>query len=899
MTVKIFNRESVFIKTVMQHLRLLLLVAILTGVGDKSVCLVGQTPAPREAAQSESADLALAEDLPTRFWPKDVGFDPAIPTPAEVIGFEIGQRHLNHAQLVHYLQVLADQSNRVSIETYASSHGKRPLLLLTITSPRNRDRLEEIRQQHRKLARPTVSGQVDTVDLPAVINMGYGVHGDEPSATNCAPLVAHYLAAAQGEEIERILDHCVILLDPSLNPDGFNRFANWTNAYRGRVPNPDSQDAEHQQNWPPGRVNYYWFDLNRDWLPAEHPESRGRLKNYHRWKPNVVLDFHEMGTNSTYFFQPGIPERTNPLTPLENVELTRQFADYHARALDQRGSLYYTQERFDDFYMGKGSTYPDLHGAVGILFEQASSRGHIQENTNGLLRFHETIANQFTTSLSSLRATVDLRQDLHEFKRSFYRDALKKARQDKVKTFIFSSPSNRTRLQKFAETLLRHDIRCYWPKEPLTVGDRTYAPEGTLVVPAEQAEYRFIRSLLMRRKSFQENVFYDVSSWTLPLAYDLAQFGSLAKVDVAGMRAAKLFDRDGSAFEPDPAARFYLVDWRDDAAIPLTQQLLRKGVNVKVALQPFSVNQEDEIRSYPAGTLLVPLGIQADKRSSIEAALSQGAARGAVISSAESGLTKSGIDFGSNNFVTLPLPKIAMPVAGGVSPYGAGERWHLLDTRVGAPVSMLKPERFQTADLDRYTILLFPTGRYGDLTTERWQTIRGWVSNGGTVVAVGSSGPSVAEAIQGDWATDLDSENGFGEVGAQSVQLPFDSKAKTRALQLISGAILNARVDLTHPLMFGRTRPTMPVFRNHTSILQPSDNPYCNPMIYDSEKPHLAGYCSKENLDKLKPSAAAVVYPIGQGRVVVIADNPNFRGFWHGASRTFLNAIYFGHTMNP
>ncbi|MCH2180577.1 MAG: hypothetical protein MK108_01100 [Mariniblastus sp.] len=877
----------------MQHLRIVPLVAMLLGVGLPLAHLAGQAPSPAQDS------LAITVDPPTRYWPAEVDFDPAVPTPAEVVGFEIGQRHLTHAQLVHYLQVLAEQSDRVAIETYATSHGKRPLLLLTITSPSNRKRLEEIRQQHRKLARPSVSSQVDISDLPAVINMGYGVHGDEPSATNCAPLVAHYLAAAQGEEIEKMLDDCVILLDPSLNPDGFNRFANWTNAFRGRVPNPDSQHAEHNQNWPPGRVNYYWFDLNRDWLPAEHPESRGRLRNYHRWKPNVVLDFHEMGTNSTYFFQPGIPERTNPLTPMENVDLTRQFADYHARALDRRGSLYYTQERFDDFYMGKGSTYPDLHGAVGILFEQASSRGHVQENVNGLLRFHETIANQFTTSLSSLRATVDLRESLHEFKRSFYREALEKAGRDKVKTFIFSSPGNRTRLQNFAETLLRHDIRCYWPEESFAVGDRAYDPRWTLVVPAAQAEYRFIRSLLMRRKSFKENVFYDVSSWTLPLAYDLEQFGSPEKVDVTGMRPAKLFDRAAQAFEPDPSARFYLVDWRDDAAVQLVSQLLKKGVNVKVALQPFSVTEEDASQSYPAGTLLLPLGIQADKRSTIEDVLSQGAARGNIISPVASGLTSSGIDFGSSNFVTLPQPKIAMPVAGGVSPYGAGEIWHLLDTRVSMPVSMLKPDRLETTDLDGYTTLLFPAGRYNKLSSERWQAIREWVGDGGTVVAVGKSGPSVAEAIQGDWATDLDPETEDGAVDAKSVQLPFDSKAKTRALQLISGAIFNTRVDLTHPLMFGKTRKTLPVFRNHTSVLQPSDNPYCNPMMYDTEKPHLAGYCSEENLGKLKSTAAAVVYPIGQGRVVVIADNPNFRAFWHGTSRVFLNAIYFGHTMNP
>ena len=268
------------------------------------------------ALPGNAATIQDAAQQPTYHWPEGIECDDSIPTPREFFGFDIGVRHLDHAKVAGYVRKLAEVSDRISIEQYATTHGGRPLLMLTITSQENRDRLDEIRELHHGMAKPD-SGEVDAeaiADLPAIINMGYGVHGDESSATNCAPLVAYYLAAAQGDEVEKWLDDCVILLDPSLNPDGFNRFANWANRYRGVVPNPDPAHAEHNQMWPPGRVNYYWFDLNRDWLPAVHPESRGRLNWYHQWKPNVVLDFHEMGTNSTYFFQPGIPQRTNPVS---------------------------------------------------------------------------------------------------------------------------------------------------------------------------------------------------------------------------------------------------------------------------------------------------------------------------------------------------------------------------------------------------------------------------------------------------------------------------------------------------------------------------------------------------------------------------------------------------------
>ncbi len=846
-------------------------------------------------------------EAPSGYWPENVKYNASIPTPKDFFGFEVGQHHLTHSQVVRYMEHLAEASDRVTIVQTGKTHGGRPLMLLTITSENNRARLDEIQKRHYKLTKPEHSAEVDLTALPAVINMGYGVHGDEPSATNCTPLVAHYLAAAEGDEIDSILENCVILLDPSLNPDGFNRFANWANMFRGKTLNPDPNHAEHNQNWPAGRVNYYWFDLNRDWLPLEQPESRTRMTWYHNWKPNVVLDFHEMGTNSTYFFQPGIPERRNPYTPMRNLELTGKFGGYHAKALDQRGTMYFTQERFDDFYMGKGSTYPDLHGAIGILFEQASSRGHVHENDNGMLRFHDTIANQFTTSLSSLRATSDMRVELNEYKRNFYNESIKQSKTSEYKTYIFSCPNNRTRLELFADVLIRHDIQCYWPNENIPVGENILDHNTTLVVPAEQSEYRFIKSLLMRQKRFEENVFYDVSSWTLPLAYNLNQIGTKIAMDVRDMQLAELGQRQTTEFSPSDDAVGFLFEWADDDTPWLVNQLLQSGIKVKVATKAFSIEAPADT-SQPAtkpefghGTILVPLAFQKDKRDSIVNILKQGASRGIKITSSHTGLTPTGIDFGSGSFADIPELKIAMPVAGRVSFYGAGEIWHLMDTRVELPITMFKMDRFQNGkDLDDYSALVFPSGGYATMTEETWGGIRDWVRSGGTVIAVGGSCVSVSEKIWGKTNEPSDPTPDPNEEKEEAPkQLAFDSASKQRALDLISGAIFNAKIDLTHPLFYGFSNEKMPVFRNHTTLVPLSDNPYCNPALYDSENPHLAGYCSDENVDKVRESAAVVVQPLGRGRIILIADNPNFRAFWHGPSRVFLNAIFFGHIANP
>jgi hypothetical protein len=838
----------------------------------------------------------IAPGKPTIFWPDDVDFDVTITTPKKFFGFDIGFRHLTHAQVAAYVNQLARESDRISIEQYAQTHGGRPLLMLTITSPENRERLDEIKKSHRRLTKPQAD-RVSTDDLPAIINMGYGVHGDESSATNCAPLVAYYLAAAQGDEIEKWLRDCVILLDPSLNPDGFDRFANWANRYRGRVLNPDSQHAEHNQMWPPGRVNYYWFDLNRDWLPVVHPESRGRLKWYHQWKPNVVLDFHEMGTNSTFFFQPGIPQRTNPLTPARNQELTREFASYHAKALDQRGSLYFTQERFDDFYMGKGSTYPDLHGCVGILFEQASSRGHMQKNQDGLLRFSDTIANQFTTSLSSLRATTAMRKQLINFKKSFYKQSLVSAEKHPIKTYVFNCPNNRSRIEEFGRVLNRHDIQCFWLKEDLDYGDRSFDSEFTLVVPAKQPEFRFLRSLLMRQTNFQENIFYDVSSWTLPLAYGVVETGLKRNLDpeqLSRFQASPTSMVDPPTMEPDDVA--YLIDFQDDAAPWVLTRLLSAGIKVRVATQPITMRSGDGAsQEFGRGTLSVVVGTQPDKQDAIERILQLGSKRGAIITPVKTGLTESGPDLGSSNFPIVKKPNVAMMMGPGVSPYGAGEVWHLLDTQINLPVTLLQNSRFDRVNLDDYTTLILADGSFRN---EHWEKVRGFVEQGGTVIAMGRLSVALEERLRGKKPT-IATAAGDISPEEQPIQKSFDDAASERALQLISGAIFQTRIDTTHPLLFGFSGDHLAVFRNHAQFLQPSTNAYCNPVIYDADQPLLAGYCSDQNVEKFKGSASVVVYPTGRGRFILMADNPNFRGFWRATSRMFMNAVFFGELVDP
>ena len=313
--------------------------------------------------------------------PSNERYNTNIPTPKEVIGHEVGEWHITHDKLVEYMKALAKTSDRITIEERGQSFEGRPILLLTITSPENHKNLESIRKRH---IAGTDDASLDVSDDPIVVYQGFSIHGNEPSGSNASLAAAYYLAASLTADTQDLLKNTVILFDPSFNPDGLQRFAYWANTNKSKNINPDPNDREFTEVWPRGRTNHYWFDMNRDWLPVQLPESRARIATFHKWLPNILTDHHEMGTNSTFFFQPGIPSRTNPLTPQMNQDLTKEIGTYHAKALDKIGSQYYSEESFDDFYYGKGSTFPDINGSIGILFEQGSSRGHAK---NQLMEF--------------------------------------------------------------------------------------------------------------------------------------------------------------------------------------------------------------------------------------------------------------------------------------------------------------------------------------------------------------------------------------------------------------------------------------------------------------------------------------------------------------------------------
>ena len=823
------------------------------------------------------------------YLPDGISYSPAIPTPKSVIGHEVGEWHVTHDRLISYMYALDKASDRISLEVTGYTYERRPLLLLIITSPKNHGSLENLRTQHVQLSDPSRSAALDTKNMPAVFYIGFSIHGNEASGVNAGLLAAYHLAAAQGPEIENYLNNTIILFDPCYNPDGMQRFSSWVNSRKSMVTSVDPNDTEHNEAWPGGRFNHYWFDLNRDWLVAQHPESKARVKNFQKWKPNVLTDHHEMGTNATFFFQPGVPSRVHPLTPSKNLELTKRMGEYHAKALDEIGSLYFTQEGYDDFYYGKGSTFPDVQGSIGILFEQASSRGHAQESINGVLRFPFTIRNQFTTALSSLKAINAIREDLLNYQRQFYKDAMTESSKDPIKAYVFGASKDAARSFHLAEVIARQNIDIYQLTGTQTINGKTFEAASSYVVPLNQSQYKLIKGMFEKRTSFTDSLFYDISSWTLPLAFGL-DYEEMKNVPAHGEKLTTVSLPVGKRVG-NKSEYAYVFESNGYYAPRAIYRLLNYGLMLKVASDPF---YHSDGKKFDRGTIMLPISGQEKTQEQIEFILNEIVAKDGIdVYAFNSGLDYKGVSLGSNSFLPLKKPVVAMLVGDGVSATDAGEVWHMLDVRFNIPLTLIPINVFERAQLAKYTTIIMPPTTTGfSISDGTKEKLRTWVQAGGVVIGLENALNWITTAGLGKFEMKKEEE----KKEAQKPRAYADIDEFTGA-QETSGAIFEANVDLTHPLLYGYTSNTIPIFKSNNLFMEKSKGAYSNPIVFTAA-PLLSGYMSKENYTKAKSSSVAGVSVLGQGRIVGFTDNLCFRAFWLGGTKLLMNAIFFGRIID-
>jgi len=831
-----------------------------------------------------------AQDL-SYYLPDSISYNSAIPKPKDVIFHEVGEYHVTHDRLVAYMRAIASAApERVRLENMGFTYEQRPQVLLIITSPKNHQNLEQIRQQHLQLTDPTKSGNAQLQNMPAVVWIGHSIHGNEPSGANAALVSAYYLAAAQGKNIDELLENTVILFDPSFNPDGLQRFSTWVNQHKSKNLVTDPNSREFNEVWPGGRFNHYWFDLNRDWLPAVHVESQNRLKWFHLWKPNVLTDHHEQGSNATFFFQPGVPSRVHPLTPKINQEMTGKIGNYHAKYLDRIGSLYFTKENYDDFYYGKGSTYPDINGAVGILFEQASSRGHAQQTSNGVLRFPFTIRNQFVTTLSTLEAVRNLRTELLSMQRDFYRNAISESATAPVRGYVFGDEKDAGKTNIFLTMLQRHQIDVHLLNNNLKVDGNDFKKGAAYVIPANQPQHRLIRAIFEKQSKYEDSLFYDITTWTMPLAFGLPY----AELSAAQFNSNLLGERYAPAakqkFTLPRSNNAYVLEWTEYFAPAALYELQSNGIVTRIATNTFELPVHTGLRKFGYGTVTIPIQMQNVSAERIFEIVSRISEKYELpfYAVSTSGVN-SGSDLGSSRFAVASRPVVAMITGPGVNALDAGEFWHLMDQRFNIPVSHLEPTTFNRIDLSRYNTIVLVGGNYNEINKDK---LRNWVQGGGNLIVM-------EEAV--NWAA----QSGISTVtfkraksAIDSTQLlPYISKEQIEGSQQVRGAIFKAEVDLTHPLAYGYTKSSVSMFKGNRIFMERTRSPFTTPFFYKSD-PLQSGWISRQNLDAVRNSAAVVVNGVGSGKVISIADNPNFRAFWLGGSKLMMNAIFFGRMID-
>ena len=809
------------------------------------------------------------------FYQKFQPFNSEIPSPEAFLGYGIGEHHTRHDLIVAYLEKLAEVSDRASIAEYGRTHEGRKLVMLTITAPENLSNLDQLKEEHLAFTDPKKSVS-NYGDVPIFINLAYNVHGNEPSSSEAALLTAYTFAASENPEILNYLKNAVIFIDPTINPDGRDRHTQWANTYQGNPEVADPQDVEHNEYWPMGRTNHYWFDLNRDWLLAINPESRGKLNWYHQWYPNVVTDFHEMGTQSTYFFE---PMKTNasydPIMPKENYEdLNTLFGNAFSKSLDSIGSLYFTKEVFDGTYPGYGSSYPDLQGGLGLLFEQASSRGHRQTTAFGEITFAFTIRNQYVSGITTVKTAVNNKEYMRKYQQKFFKSALTNAAKSKVKGYTFGDVHDKNRTKAFIDKLLLHKIDVYRSGDSFTV-------------PTQQPQYRMVQTMFETYEKYRDSVYYDASAWSV------ANFYNMKYKSVNALNLGDKITETENLISISPVQKSdyaYVMDWDDYNAPAALVYLQKKGIVASSAAKLFSIKTKTDTKKFNYGAVLVPVSLQKEDAAAVYKSIKEAQEKFEVpIYAVDSGLSLEGVDLGSGNISPIKKTRAVMLIGDGVSSYEAGEVWHLLDTRVHMPITKIPMRNFNKVSLDKYNTMVMVSGKY-NLTEKQMSKIKDWTSKGNTLITIGSASKwAVEKKLVKEKLTKTEKDS-----TELAVRKPYVDARENIGKESLGGVILNVDLDITHPLAYGYRDSSIPVYKNNSVWLSPSKNSYATVAKY-SKKPHIDGFITEKNMqENILNSASLIVSKLGSGRVVLFADNPNFRGSWYGTNRLFLNALILG-----
>jgi hypothetical protein len=819
----------------------------------------------------------------------------AIPTPDEFVGYKLGDRFTPYNRILDYFDELAKRSPLITVQRFGSTYEGRPLVLATITSAKNRANLETIRQNVSSFADADSLEATKAADVarssPAVVWLAFGVHGNESSSSEAAMQVASTLL--RDPEAAKILDNLVVLIDPLQNPDGRERYIQWFTRTRGAAPNANPDAFEHTEPWPGGRFNHYLIDMNRDWAWTSQRETQARVALYRQWNPQVFVDFHEMNFQSTYFFPPDA-KPINVNLPKDVEKWLEVFGKQNAAAFSAKGWPFFVAETFDLFYPGYGDSWPSLHGAIGMTYEVA---GHgragttIEREDGTRLTLAHRIDEHYTTGMATLRTAADHREELLRYT---YEAMRQETENGKTTFFLLPGSPN---FDALIDTLQRQAIRVGMLSAPVTVratridGETAEShtfPAGTAVVSTHQPLGGLVQTLLEKSPTFTKGFleeqrektladegddFYDLTSWSLPLAMNVEAYYTGSSVEAKPyVRAAT------AAFHP--AQYGYLVDGNEPNLYRLAGQLLAHGVNFNVSEDVVQVAD----RSFARGTLII---LKGNNKAELDAMLERASRELAVnLFSLESGWA-GGTAFGSEKIHYVRDPKIGLIGGNGTSSTSFGMLWHTLDVDTPIPHTSIALDALHNIDLSHFRVLIFPDGdSYADrLGKKGVEKLRSWVRGGGTIVAVKSASAFLREK-----------EVELSKLKLWEAPKPKGEDAKPPEERYndyrIPGSAFRTQINEHSYLTFGVPRPPCALIEG-TSVFLPVSHKVDNIVTIDARNPLASGVAWPESLERMKGAVYMVSEPVGRGNVITFADEPHYRLFWRATLPLFLNAVLY------
>lgn len=808
-------------------------------------------------------------------------FAQELESPESKLGYSLGDKFTFHHQVVDYFKYLAESSDQIILKKYGETYEGRPLYYAVISSSENIANLDEI--QNQNVAQTGLKGELGPLSDKAVVWLSYNIHGNEASSTEASMKTAYELLTG-GMGSQDWLENTVVIMDPCVNPDGRDRYANFYRRFGAKNFNPNLDAVEHDEPWPGGRPNHYLFDLNRDWAWQTQTESKSRMKVYHEWMPHIHVDFHEQSINSPYYFAPAAEPLHEVITDWQK-DFQIQIGQNHAKYFDQNNWLYFTRERFDLFYPSYGDTYPTFNGAIGMTYEQAGNgRAGLGALTNlgDTLTLKDRLEHHYTTGMSTIEiASKNAERLNNEFRKYFSRNINNP--EDRFKTYVIKwSEEKKQDIEALLNFLEDQKIEVGQLGKQQNLSGYSYfnrqeanfkSSEKDLVVSSYQPKSTLIQALFDPKPNYSDSLTYDITAWAMPYAYGLETYGLKNKINSEPI-VKVTFDKDNLA-----STYAYAVKWNSFNSVRFLAEALKRDIKVRIAYKNLKFNSEE----FKKGSLIITQTNNEHIKNLNEELLKLSNEIELEVYPILTGFADKLYDIGSSEIQFLKAPKIAVLMDEGVSSLAYGEIWHFFEQSLDYPIHSIRVSSLDRTNISDYDQLILPSGRYSNISEEGKSKINEFASSGGKVIAMGSAISLFADQENGQLKSkEMDS--------SEEALALYENAERKRLSSSIFGAVYDVQLDNSHPLAFGLS--------NQYFSLKTSGNAYdylpkgWNVGLIKSEKSHIAGFAGYKAKKLQLNSMVFGVESVGGGEIIYLQDDPLFRAFWHQGKMIFSNALF-------